>query len=60
MATQPLAAKAISVPECEQLTTAGNGIQFCNTKEGTGKSPAKGALIRYVCPFHCLIALIFT
>ena len=34
------------MPQCEQLTTAGNGIQFCDTKEGTGKTPAKGALIR--------------
>jgi len=46
LAAQPLSAEAITVPECEQLTTAGNGIQFCDTKEGTGKAPAKGALIR--------------
>ena len=43
------------MPECEQLTTAGNGIQFCDTKEGTGKAPAKGALIRLspVARPHC-------
>ena len=46
LAAQPLAAKAITVPECDQLTTAGNGIHFCDTREGTGKTPAKGALIR--------------
>ena len=46
LAAQPLSAEAITVPECEQLTTAANGIQFCDTKEGSGKTPAKGALIR--------------
>lgn len=46
LAAHPPAAEAIKVPECEELTTAGNGIQFCDTKEGTGKAPAKGALIR--------------
>ncbi|CAL5220915.1 g3010 [Coccomyxa viridis] len=46
LAANTQAAGAITVPECEQLTTAGNGIQFCDTKEGTGKAPAKGALIR--------------
>ncbi|CAK0783232.1 hypothetical protein CVIRNUC_006431 [Coccomyxa viridis] len=46
LAARPPSAAAISVPQCEQLTTAGNGIQFCDTKEGTGKTPAKGALIR--------------
>ena len=46
LAARSGAAEAITVPQCEQLTTAGNGIQFCDTKEGTGKAPAKGALIR--------------
>ena len=46
LAAGPPLAEAISVPQCEQLITAGNGIQFCDTKEGTGKTPAKGAVIR--------------
>ena len=56
LAAQPLSAAAISVPQCEQLTTAGNGIQFCDTKEGTGKTPAKGALIR--CLLACIVCVL--
>lgn len=47
-AVSPLGAAAISVPQCETLSTATNGIQFCDVREGTGKSPAKGSLIRWV------------
>ncbi|CAL8471891.1 g11433 [Coccomyxa elongata] len=45
-AVSPLEAAALSVPQCETLSTAINGIQFCDVREGTGKSPAKGSLIR--------------
>ncbi|KAK9837432.1 hypothetical protein WJX81_002092 [Elliptochloris bilobata] len=38
----PLPAKAA---ECA-LSTAPSGIAFCDTREGTGKEPAKGSLIR--------------
>ena len=34
-----------SAAECV-LTTAPSGIAFCDTREGTGKVPAKGSLIR--------------
>jgi hypothetical protein len=42
----------VSVPQCAELTSAANGIQFCDVTEGSGKSPAKGSLIR------CLLVVI--
>ncbi|KAK9905890.1 hypothetical protein WJX75_008221 [Coccomyxa subellipsoidea] len=43
---KPEDASALSVPQCEQLTSATNGIQFCDVREGIGSKPAKGSLIR--------------
>ena len=40
------AAAALAVPQCGELTSAANGIQYCDVTEGTGKLPAKGSLIR--------------
>lgn len=39
-------AAALAVPQCEQLTSAANGIQYCDVREGVGKAPSKGSLIR--------------
>ena len=39
-------AAAVSVPKCAELSTAANGIQYCDVREGTGKVPSKGSLIR--------------
>jgi FKBP-type peptidyl-prolyl cis-trans isomerase len=39
------AAQAAAAGTCE-FVTAANGIQYCDTKEGEGPSPVKGALIR--------------
>ncbi|EIE23709.1 hypothetical protein COCSUDRAFT_53436 [Coccomyxa subellipsoidea C-169] len=43
---RPENAAAVSVPQCEELTSAPNGIQYCEVREGTGNTPAKGSLIR--------------
>lgn len=31
---------------CTDFSTAANGIKWCDTKEGSGKTPNKGQLIR--------------
>ena len=45
-----LAASGVALPasaaECT-LATAPSGIAFCDTREGTGKEPVKGSLIRF-------------
>jgi hypothetical protein len=41
----PAAWAAAAAGTCD-FVTAANGIQYCDTKEGEGPSPVKGALIR--------------
>ena len=43
-------AQVVAAAECTDFQTAPSGIQFCDVREGTGKKPEKGSLIRQVAP----------
>lgn len=45
-AADPLSVTAAETA-CTNFTQAADGIQWCDTKLGTGKTPKKGELIRY-------------